>query len=53
MCKDCESLRILIITLKDTIKRQEQMIRDLGGNVKFEEDPYEDEQPMIVWEPKE
>lgn len=53
MCKDCDAMRIIIVTLKDTIKRQNQMIRDMGGSVEVEDDPYEDETPLIVWEPKE
>lgn len=33
------------------LRRLRQMVHDMGGgNVKFVDDPYEDEAPLVVWE---
>lgn len=55
MCRECDILRAQLAELRDTIKRQKQIIRDLGGPVmeNNDDDPYEDEAPLVVWEPKE
>jgi hypothetical protein len=54
MCDECEGLRIQIVDLRARVKALRIMVQDLGGmKVEYEDDPYEDEQPIITWEPKE
>ena len=54
MCDECEGLRIQIVDLRARVKALRIMVQDLGGiTVEDEDDPYEDEQPLITWEPRE
>ncbi len=47
MCKDCETFHVQIVNLKARVKALELIIQDLGGVAVEEDDPYEDEQPLV------
>lgn len=54
MCDECDELKVQIVELRARVKALRLMVQDMGGViVQDEEDPYEDEQPLITWEPKE
>ena len=54
MCEECDGLRVQIVDLKARVRALRMMVKDLGGVIVDEDDnPYEDEQPLIVWEPKD
>ena len=47
MCKDCETYQIQIVNLKARVKALELIVQDLGGVRVDDDDPYEDERPLI------
>jgi len=53
-CKDCAALRAENARLRETLERLRRMVHDMGGpHVKVEDSPYDDESPLIVYEPEE